>query len=95
MIANAVIDIWKAEGVFPVPKYEDDLKVFRTPLPTGTFHEGDFSYDYDCADMLRCIAPLGVGMKKSATTASFSSQLLLVSVGTSHRNSLVSLKTSV
>lgn len=60
MIANAVVDIWKAEGVFPVPKYEDDLKVFRTPSSTGTFHDGDFTYDYDRSEMLRRIAPLGV-----------------------------------
>ena len=60
MIANAVVDIWKAEGVFPVPKYEDDLKVFRVPSPTGVFHDGDFSYEYDRAEMLRRIAPLGV-----------------------------------
>lgn len=28
MIANASVDIWRAEGVFPVPKYKDDLKAF-------------------------------------------------------------------
>jgi len=60
MVANAVIDIWRAEGVFPVPKYEDDLKIFRIPSSMGIFHDGDFSYDYDCTEMLRCIAPLGV-----------------------------------
>jgi len=60
MIANAVVDIWQAEGVFPVPKYEDDLKVFRVPSATGTFHDSGFSYDYDRAEMLRRIAPLGV-----------------------------------
>ena len=60
MIANAVVDIWKAEGVFPIPKYEDDLKVFRIPSSTSTFHDGNFSYDYDRSEMLRRIAPLGV-----------------------------------
>ena len=60
MIANAVVDIWHAEGVFPVPKYEDDLKVFRIPSPTGSFRDGDFFYDYDRAEMLRHIHPLGV-----------------------------------
>ena len=60
MIANAVVDIWNAEGVFPVPKYEDDLKVFRIPSPTGTFQDGEFTYDYDRAEMLRRIHPLGV-----------------------------------
>jgi hypothetical protein len=60
MIANAVVDIWEAEGVFPVPKYEDDLKVFRIPSPTGSFRDGDFLYDYDRADMLRRIHCLSV-----------------------------------
>ena len=60
MIANAVVDIWDAEGVSPVSKYEDDLKVFRTPSQTGTFRDGDFLYDYDRAEMLRRILPLGV-----------------------------------
>jgi hypothetical protein len=60
MIANAVVDIWHAEGVFPVPKYEDDLKVFHIPSPMGSFRDGDFCYDYDRAEMFRRIHPLGV-----------------------------------
>jgi len=60
MVANAIVDIWRAEGIFPVPKYEDDLKIFCTPSSTGIFHNGDFSYDYDRTEMLRCITPLGV-----------------------------------
>lgn len=60
MITNDVVDIWKAEGVFPVPKYEDDLKVFCVPSPPGTFHDGDSSYDYDHTKMLCHIAPLHV-----------------------------------
>jgi len=60
MIANTVVDIWHVEGVSPVPKYEDDLKVFHIPSPTGTFRDGDFFYDYDHAKMLCRIQPLGV-----------------------------------
>ena len=60
MIANAVVDIWKAEGVSPVPKYEDNLKVFQVPSPTGVLHDGDFSFEYDHAEMLHRIASLGV-----------------------------------
>jgi hypothetical protein len=60
MIANAVVDIWHAEGVSPVTKYEDDLKVFRTPSPTGPFRDGDFLYDYDRAEMLRRVQSLGI-----------------------------------
>ena len=60
MIANAVINIWRGEGVFPVPKYKDNLKIFHIPSSTRTFHDGHFSYDYDGTEMLQCIAPLGV-----------------------------------
>ena len=60
MIANAVVDIWRAEGVFPVPKYEDDLKAFRFPSTSGQFVDGSFRYDYDRSEMLRRISPLGV-----------------------------------
>jgi len=60
MIANAVVNIWHVEGIFPVPKYEDDLKVFRIPSPMCLFHDSGFFYDYDCADMLCCIHPWGV-----------------------------------
>ena len=60
MIANAVVDIWRAEGVFPVPKYEDDLKAFRFPSASGLFIDGDFRYDYDRSEMLCRISSLGV-----------------------------------
>jgi len=60
MIANAAVDIWEAEGVRPVPKYEDDLKPFRFPSPSGTFHDGDFLYDYDKNEMLSRISSLGI-----------------------------------
>jgi len=60
MIANTVVNIWKPEGIFPVPKYKDDLKDFCIPSPTGIFHDRDFSYDYDHTEMLCCITPLDV-----------------------------------
>ena len=60
MITNLVVDIWDAEGVSPASKYEDDLKVFHTSSQTGTFCDGDFLYDYNHAEMLCCILPLGV-----------------------------------
>jgi len=60
MIANAVVDIWEQLGIAPVLKYEDDLKTFQTPSVAGIFIDGDFRYDYDCEEMLRCIEPLGV-----------------------------------
>jgi len=60
MIGNAIVDIWEREGVAPVLKYEDDLKIFRIPSSAGTFVEGDFRYDYDRTEMLRHIEQLGV-----------------------------------
>lgn len=60
MAANGAIDILRGEGVYPVPKYEDDLKVFRTPVSGGTFFDAGFSYAYDKEEMLRRIAPLGI-----------------------------------
>lgn len=44
----------------PILKYEDDLKVFHTPLADGAFVDGDFCYNYDREDMLRRIEGLGV-----------------------------------
>jgi hypothetical protein len=32
-ISHAIVDIWQAEGVGPIPLYEDDLASFCTPLP--------------------------------------------------------------
>ena len=47
MITNTVVDIWRAEGVFPVPKYEDDLKAFQFPSASGSFVDSNFRYDYN------------------------------------------------
>jgi hypothetical protein len=60
MIANAVVDIWEAEGVRPIQKYEDDLKVFRFPSSDGPFIDGIYRYDYDRAEMLGRISSLNV-----------------------------------
>jgi hypothetical protein len=60
MIGNAVVDIWAKEGVAPVCKYEDDLKVFRFPVENAPFQEGVYSYSYDRDDCVRRILALGV-----------------------------------
>jgi hypothetical protein len=60
MIANAVVDIWECEGIRPILKYEDDLKIFRVPSVTGSFVDGEFRYDFDRDEMLRRISALGV-----------------------------------
>jgi len=64
MIANAAVDIWEAEGVRPVPKYEDDLKPFRFPSPSGLFRDGNFLYDYDKDEMLSRISSLCIPWHK-------------------------------
>ena len=64
MIGNAVVDIWQAEGVRPILKYEDDLKVFRYPVLEGPFHEDGFRYDYDRAEAMSRISPLCVPWHK-------------------------------
>jgi hypothetical protein len=64
MTANSSVDIWEAERVRPVLKYEDDLKAFRVPVLNGPYVDGEYSYEYDKAEMLRRIAPLGIPWHK-------------------------------
>jgi len=64
MIGNAIVDIWQAEDVKPVLKYEDDLKVFRSPVESGPFQQDGFQYSYDREEALSRIAPLQVPWHK-------------------------------
>jgi hypothetical protein len=73
MIANAVVDIWEGEGIKPILKYEDDLKIFRTPSAMGPFSDGGFCYDYDRDEMLRRISSLGVPWNEEKGDGSFTS----------------------
>ena len=72
MIGNVIIDIWQAEGVKPILKYEDDLKIFRYPVTAGAFEQDGFFYDYDCDEALSCISSLHVPWYKDKGDASFS-----------------------
>ena len=72
MIANAVVDIWQAEGMKPILKYEDDLKIFRYPVTSGIFHHDGFRYDYDCDEALSRISRLQVPWHKDKGDLSFS-----------------------
>ena len=72
MIGNAVVDIWQAEGVKPILKYEDDLKIFRYPVASGAFHYEDFSYDYDREEALSRISRLRVPWHKEKGDLFFS-----------------------
>jgi hypothetical protein len=60
MPGNGTVDIMREVGVFPVPKYEDDLCPFRQPMPHGRFHDGGYCYDYNKPEILRRVAPLMV-----------------------------------
>jgi hypothetical protein len=64
MIGNAVVDIWQAEGVKPILKYEDDLKIFRYPVTNGFFQQDGFRYDYDRNEALSRISSLSVPWHK-------------------------------
>ena len=72
MIANAAVDIWVAEGVHSIYKYEDDLKIFHFPSSSGCYFEGNFQYDYDTAEALCCISSLGIPWHKDKCDSSFS-----------------------
>jgi len=60
MIANASVDIWIAEEVEPILKFEDDLKIFRFPVENGAFEENGYRYHYDRDEILRRIALLQI-----------------------------------
>jgi hypothetical protein len=64
MIGNAIVDIWQAEGVMPILKYEDDLKVFRYPVEEGVFLQDGFQYAYDRDEALSRISSLHVPWHK-------------------------------
>jgi hypothetical protein len=64
MIGNAIIDIWVSEGIGPIAKYEDDVSVYRTPVPEGPFVDGGFCYAYDKEDAASRISSLGIPWHK-------------------------------
>ena len=78
MIANAVVDIWTAEGIGPILKYEDDLTVFRIPTSDGQYSEGSFRYAYDRADTLDVIAVLDVPWHPTKGMKAFASLLIFL-----------------
>ena len=55
MIGNAIVDVWIAEGVRSILKYEDDLAIFRHPIPDG---RGLHKYAYDRKDVSPDYCPL-------------------------------------
>jgi hypothetical protein len=71
MIANAVVDIWRCEGVEPVNKYEDDLAILQTPVPYGPFEKDGFYYTHNRASIVAAIASLEVPLHPEKGTPEF------------------------
>jgi len=78
MIGNAIVDIWIAEGVRPILKYEDDLAAFRIPTLLGRHTEGQHTYAYDRADMLDVISSLKVPWHPDKGMKAFASSLVFL-----------------
>ena len=55
MISNAAVDIWEAQGVYPIMKYEDDLCVFRFPTIGPTLPNETHVFAYDRLSTLHLI----------------------------------------
>ena len=64
MIDNAIVDIWLAEGIGPIAKYEDDFSVYCAPVPDGPFVNGNFHYAYNKEDAASRISSLGIPWHK-------------------------------
>ena len=64
MIGNTIVDIWVAEGIGPIAKYEDDFSVYQTPVRDGVFVKGAFCYTYDKDEAASRISSLGVPWHK-------------------------------
>jgi hypothetical protein len=61
-IGGAVVQIWKAKGVSPICRYEDDFSVFRFPISPSTDSTAPASsyvYAYDRSSALDLIRPTG------------------------------------
>ena len=91
MIANAMVDIWIAEGVKPILKYEDDLNIFRYPVPDGQFKEGQHAYAYDREEILRRIEPLKIPWHPEKGDPFFSSSTTFIGMLWDLENRRVSL----
>jgi hypothetical protein len=77
MIGNTIVDIWQAEGVKPVLKYEDDLKIFRYPVAEGHFSQDGFQYEYDRDEALSRISSLCVPWHKDKGVGEWSSNVVV------------------
>ena len=78
MIGNTIIDIWQAQGVRPTLKYEDDLKIFRSPSTPTITTSIDYQYDYDREEAIRRIAVLGVPWHKDKGDTEFHYQMTFI-----------------
>jgi len=91
MIANALVDIWMAQGVKPILKYEDDLNIFRFPTTDGPFHDGEYHYLYDRPEALRRVEDLKVPWHPEKGTPFFSDVFTFIGLSWDISHHLVSL----
>ncbi|KAJ3567307.1 hypothetical protein NP233_g6448 [Leucocoprinus birnbaumii] len=91
MIANAIIDIWRAEGVHPVAKYEDDNCVLRVPVPSSPFKSNGYFYAYDKSSALATITSLKVPWHPDKGTPAFHHIVEYLGLGWDLRRRLVYL----
>jgi hypothetical protein len=71
MIGNAITDIWKAEGIDEIFKYEDDMDQMRVPIADGPFTDGQYKYRHDVDSSLALISSLGVPWHPTKTGKHF------------------------
>jgi hypothetical protein len=92
-IGNATVQIWKAEGVDELFKYEDDFNQLRLPVSDGPFHGTDnaFSYRLDRDSSMALIAPLRIPWKMSKTGLQFEDIMTFIGFSWDFVNKRVSL----
>jgi len=78
IIANAIVNIWIAEGVKPILKCEDDLNIFHYPLPDGPFIDGIHHFQYDHSKALHHISSLNIPWHPDKGDPFFSSKTTFI-----------------
>ncbi|KAF9439427.1 hypothetical protein P691DRAFT_690794 [Macrolepiota fuliginosa MF-IS2] len=78
MIANTVVDIWRAEGVEPIFKSEDNLAPLHTPVTQGPHSDSVYTYAYNKEEILRRVEPLWVPWHPEKGTPEFVSAMVLI-----------------
>ncbi|KAJ3555360.1 hypothetical protein NP233_g12230 [Leucocoprinus birnbaumii] len=81
MIANAVIDIWRSEGVDPIFKCEDDNCIWQLPVPSSPFQAGGYFYEYNKRTALDRITSLNIPWHPEKGTPDFCDDIEYLGLG--------------